>query len=109
MAVRESDVESYLKQQVEAHGGMYEKFKSPQKRHVPDDLCTWPGGFMDLVECKRPKKKPIPGQVRDHKRRAKLGVWVWVTDTFERVDRYISYCKHRAENPDLFRPQSPPF
>lgn len=86
--MRESSIEKYLREQVEKNGGMCEKFVSPGKRNVPDRLVTWPYE-MNLVETKATGKKPRPGQVRDHARRAKLGVIVHVLDTKAKVDRYV--------------------
>jgi len=45
---------------------------------------------MELVETKAPGKKPRADQVRDHERRAKLGIVVRVIDTKAKVDNYIA-------------------
>lgn len=93
-------VEGYLRRQVKKAGGLCEKFVSPGKKNVPDDLVTWgPGsvrygdqvtnGFMDLIETKATGKKPRRGQLRDHKRRRELGIRVFVLDTKQKVDDYI--------------------
>jgi len=96
--IRESDVEAYLVKRVEAHGGMAEKFSSPQKRSVPDRLVSFPGvtqgwrvypPILVFVECKAPGKKPDAKQARDHERRRKMGFRVYVTDTFESVDQFM--------------------
>lgn len=87
--MRESNVEAYLKEQVEARGGLCEKHVSPGLVGVPDRLITWPYGRMELVETKAPGKKPRPSQVRDHARRAKRCVSVPVLDTMEKVDAYV--------------------
>lgn len=52
--MRESKIEAYLKQQVEAAGGMCLKFVSPGTAGVPDRLVLMPGGKMGFVELKRP-------------------------------------------------------
>lgn len=91
-AVRETKVETYLDEQVVAHGGLCEKHVSPGLAGVPDRLVTWHRGVMHLVETKAPDKKPNPLQARDHRRRAKHDVFVYVLDTFLKVDQYISIC-----------------
>jgi len=89
MGKRETPIENYLREQVAAHGGMVEKHTSPGRRKVPDDLVTWPLGLMDLVECKAPDVGADDGQIRDHKRRAALGVPVYLLDTKAKIDVYI--------------------
>lgn len=92
--IRESNVEAYLVERVEALGGTAEKFKSPQKAHVPDRLVCWPKGDLGparacFVECKRPGEKPTPAQKRDHDRRRAMGFSVYVSDSYEAVDLFI--------------------
>lgn len=83
-------VEAYFKREVKEAGGMTEKHVSPGKKLVPDQLVTWPGGRMHLVELKAPRTKGrIGDQERDHKRRAKLGVHVFVLHTTQLVDIYV--------------------
>jgi hypothetical protein len=90
--VRETKVETYLCEQVEERGGLCEKHVSPGLVGVPDRLITWPCGVMHLAETKAPGKKPRPKQARDHARRAKRCVTVYVLDTKEKVDEYIKQC-----------------
>ena len=87
--MKESAIETRLRKGVEAIGGLYEKFVSPGRRHVPDRLVTLPKGEMHMVECKRPGESPRLGQLRDHKRRARLGVTVHVVSTPEEVDALL--------------------
>lgn len=84
--MRESTVEKYLGRCVKARGGLCEKFTSPGRRNVPDRLVTLPGHAMFLVECKAPGEKPSPAQRRDHKRRQRLGIGVYVADSLRSVD-----------------------
>jgi hypothetical protein len=94
---RESDIESYLVDQVAAMGGVAEKFKSPQKAHVPDRIVSWPdsdrGEYrpaeVHFVELKAPGKKPTVMQARDHASRRAAGHQVFVIDTYDGVDSYI--------------------
>lgn len=87
--MRESKVETYLVEQVEARGGLCEKHVSPGLVGVPDQLITWQGGRMELAETKATDKKPRGNQLRDHQRRALRGVKVLVLDSHEKVDAYI--------------------
>lgn len=99
--MRESVVEKYLREQVEAAGGLWEKHVSPGLRGVPDDLVSWPkpgfAGVMDLVETKQPGKMAKPHQARDHKRRLrKCGIRVYLIDTMGKVDDYVWYRRRGA-------------
>lgn len=101
--MRESKVESYLHQQVEAAGGTTRKFKSPGRANVPDRIVVWPRHHptvynkrfsqpqaeFHFVECKAPGKRARPGQAREHVRLQKLGCVVLVIDTKEKVDSYV--------------------
>lgn len=87
--MRETKVETYLTEQVEERGGLCEKHVSPGLNGVPDRLITWPSGRMELVETKAPGEQPRGNQYRDHQRRAKRHVTVYVLDTVEKVDEYI--------------------
>jgi hypothetical protein len=94
-SIRESDVESYLVEEVKRCDGVAEKFSSPQRAFVPDRIVTWPSRAFNrttriqFVECKAPGKEPNAGQLRDHARRRAMGSEVFVVDTFEAVDKYI--------------------
>lgn len=88
--MRESKVEKYLREQVELRGGMCEKFVSPGKRGVPDRLITWPN-CMHLAETKATDGKVNPMQARDHRRRKKYGINVWVLASIGQVDVYLSH------------------
>lgn len=88
-----SGVEMYLKSSVEAAGGMCEKIIPTGGRGKPDRLVTWPLR-MDLVETKRPKGEggKLSGhQIRDHKRRKKYGIPVFVLYTKDAVDDYVMF------------------
>lgn len=87
--MRESCIERYLKREVRRAGGVAEKFKSPGKKNVPDQIVTWLAPMLDFVELKAPGEKPNAGQLRDHARRRKRGYFVIVIDSKEMVDVYI--------------------
>lgn len=86
--MKESVIESYLRQEVERRGGICEKHVSPGRRSVPDRLVTWMG-VMDLVETKAPGKTARADQQRDHDARWALRINVWLLDTTAKVDAYI--------------------
>jgi hypothetical protein len=50
-------IETYFKRRVKEAGGMTEKHVSPGRKGVPDQLVTWQGGVMHLVELKAPRTK----------------------------------------------------
>lgn len=90
--MRETDIEGYLREQVELNGGMCEKHVSPGRRGVPDRICSWRFGFKDWVETKRPTKGAEPHQKRDHKRRNELGSSVFIINSKDLVHDYIAFC-----------------
>lgn len=95
--MRESKIEKYFKRAVVAAGGVSEKFKSPGKRNVPDQLVSWPENPMfyktyahcDFVELKATDVPPSKAQIRDHNRRRRHGFRVLVLDNFKGIDNYI--------------------
>jgi hypothetical protein len=98
--LRESDVEARLVKRVAERGGVAEKFKSPNRNHVPDRLVQWPRcdnrchcsdceAGVCFVECKRPNEGPTVMQARDHEARRAMGFRVYVVDTYEAVDQFL--------------------
>jgi hypothetical protein len=88
----EVDVERYFVEQVEAHGGLCEKFVSPGRKGVPDRIVTWKAyGFprIHFVELKTIGGKLESWQYRDHERRRALNCHVFVLWTKKQVDDYI--------------------
>lgn len=89
--MQESEVEKYLVEQVEMHGGMCEKFNPPPKGR-PDRIVTWPAyGFarIHFVELKTIGGKLESWQERDHARRRDLKCHVFVIWTKAQVDDYV--------------------
>ena len=77
----EKDIEGPVKRYAKSRYGMLaEKFISPSKRSVPDDLFTTRHGFMFFIEFKAPGKLPTPKQKEDHARRRAFGIRVYVVD-----------------------------
>lgn len=87
--MRESAVEAQLVKRVKERGGIPYKFKSPQRRSVPDRIAAMPDGITIWVELKAPGEQPRDDQVREHQRLSDLGHVVLVLDTKERVDYYF--------------------
>ncbi len=100
--MKEITVEEYLVEQVEARGGFCPKTVWLGRKGCPDREVVWPWGDIDKVETKRPKGgRYEPGQERAHKEYAKRGVPVYLLNTKETVDQYISARaakSHRHDN-----------
>lgn len=89
--MRESEIERYLKKQVEANGGKCWKWVSPGRRGVPDRIVIMPGGVVAFVELKAPGKTERPDQVRVQKILRDLGCLVYSSvDSKEAVDMIIN-------------------
>lgn len=96
--MRESKIERYLRREVKKLGGVMEKFVSPAKRFVPDDIVSW-GMYahaldnawppVEFIECKAPDGKLSAGQKRDHDRRRGMGFQVWVIWNMEQAEVYL--------------------
>jgi len=96
--MRESQVEAYLVERVEATGGFIRKLVYVGRRSCPDRLVGWPRNPERkytqparhvLVETKRPKGKARADQEREHERLRAIGFRVEVLDTIEKVDAFI--------------------
>lgn len=72
-----------------------EKFTSPARRSVPDDIFSMEGGNVFFIEFKAPGKTPTPSQSADHDKRRDLGFMVFVVDDIEQgkkvVDKMYTY------------------
>lgn len=88
--VYESDVEARLVKRVADCGGVAEKFTSPNRRSVPDRLVSWRGGYVCFVECKALGKEPTSAQLRDHERRRAMGFRVYMVDSYEAVEQFLT-------------------
>lgn len=87
--MRESDVEKYLHDRIEALGGIYRRVTWMGRNDAPDDYISVPGIFQGFVECKRPGKKPTPAQAREHIRLRCAGTAVLEINCHEDVDLYF--------------------
>lgn len=94
--MRERTVEQYLCQQVASVLlGFAYKFRSPGRNNVPDRIVVLPGGRIFFVEVKAPKKKPNPGQRREHMRLYRMGCNMLVLDTIKKVDNFIEMRRNK--------------
>lgn len=87
--MKESTVESHFVKRVRERGGIPYKFRSPQRRSVPDRIAVMPDGITLWCEIKAPDKEPRDDQLREHQRLRDRGHVVLVLDTKERVDFYF--------------------
>lgn len=87
--MRESVIESYLRDRVKAAGGWAPKWTSPGSNGVPDRIVFLPGGRAVYVELKAPGKKPTKLQEYQQERLRALGQDVRVIDSREAVDALI--------------------
>ena len=86
--LREKDNEAHLIKVAKRHGGVAEKFTSPNRRSVPDRICTIPCWEppIQFVEVKAEGEVATDAQQRDHDRRRAMGSVVHVVDTKQLVD-----------------------
>lgn len=87
--MRERDIETYLREQVKAAGGIAYKWTSPGNAGVPDRIVILPKGRIHFVELKAPGQKPTPLQQVQHRKLTALGCTVWVIDSKEGVDAFL--------------------
>jgi hypothetical protein len=89
--MRESKVESYLREQVAATGGIERKAQWIGRRGCPDRWCGWPRTKRSgWVETKKPLTPHAEGhQQREHDKLRACGERVDVLATIEQVDAYI--------------------
>ena len=78
----EKDIEGNNRNYAKKLGVTFEKFTSPSKRSVPDDILTFKHGLVVFIEYKAPGKKPTPKQWIDHTRRRAMNCLVYVVDDF---------------------------
>lgn len=88
--MNERDIERYLVKRVKANGGEIRKVKWIGRKNAPDRLVMLPFdygcGQSFFVEVKRPGEEPTAAQAREHERMNACGLYVYVVDSFDRVD-----------------------
>lgn len=88
-AMRERDIEAYLRDRVKEVGGWAPKWTSPGNSGVPDRIVFMPGGHIVFVELKATGEKPRALQLAQHKRIKSYSQDVRVIDSKEQVDGLI--------------------
>jgi len=95
----EKDVEGNNRTYAKKKGVMFEKFTSPAKRSVPDDILTFPNGLIAFIEYKAPGKRATPKQWLDHQKRRAMGCLVYVVDDPDVGRRVIDTLLELDEQP----------
>ena len=83
--MRESTIESRLREEAKKRGGMAIKFVSPGLNGVPDRLVLMPYGRVAFVELKAPGKTPRASQLKRKRQLERLGFRVYVVDGVEQI------------------------
>lgn len=95
--VKESVIESYLREKVKTLGGVAYKFVSPGRRGVPDRICCFPGGTVVFVEVKSPTGTTTPIQDVEIKTLKQLGFDAVIIDSRPRVDALLRWVVEREK------------
>jgi len=83
--MRESTIESRLREEAKKRGGMAIKFVSPGLNGVPDRLVLMPYGRVAFVELKAPGKTPRASQLKRKRQLERLGFRVYVVDGVDQI------------------------
>jgi len=86
---KEGKVETYFKEQVEAHGGVTRKAKWLCRRGCPDQFWAFSASRYGYAEIKAPGLPLAAHQAREIKKLRAAGVVVYVIDSFAAVDAFI--------------------
>lgn len=90
MTRRETKIEEYLTERVEAVRGACEKHTNPGHRGDPDRLLSFPSRYQCMVETKwADDADPEPHQVRRHEWWRKRGMDVFVLRSKDAVDAFM--------------------
>ena len=95
--MNEKGIESRLRKDVKAAGGLALKFVSPGYAGVPDRVVLMPGGMMCFAELKAPGKVMRPLQMRRKKQLESLGFKVFCIDSMEQIKDLINEMGGDAE------------
>jgi len=91
--MREFVIENYLVKHVRKMGGECIKMNPHNERGLPDRGCFFPKGFVVMVECKAPGKKPRKNQVYWLTRFKCLSLNAIYIDSRPRVDAFINWVR----------------
>ena len=95
--IKESAIEQYLAERVEAIGGLCIKTTSPGLRGFFDRVVVV-GGRVVFVETKRPRGGRVsPQQKALHIRFAAVGAWVELVRSHRAVDALVDLLSRRQE------------
>ncbi|MEB2279683.1 VRR-NUC domain-containing protein [Lysinibacillus xylanilyticus] len=87
--MRESQIEKYLKSEIEKLGGLCYKFVSPGNKGVPDRLIILPNGQVIFAELKNEAGRLSPIQERTIKTLKDLKCRVFCLNSKPAVDKLI--------------------
>lgn len=92
--VSEKAIERYLTDSVKMLGGICLKYSNAGMVGFPDRLCLLPGGVTIWVELKSKGESPKAIQQVRFSQMAKIGHWVYICDSKEKVDEVLDeYCR----------------
>ena len=97
MSVLEKEIEQYLTKRVKAIGGLCMKWVSPGNRGVPDRIVMYQGGVW-FVEMKRTGEQARALQRVMHEKLKGVGMKVFVIDSKDGVDDFISTINPHSDN-----------
>lgn len=95
--MRESQIEKYLKKEVDKLGFLIRKAQWLGVNGCPDRLIMSPK-LTIWVELKAPDKKPRPRQEREHADMRKNGQLIEVIDSLQKVDSLVNQIKEANGN-----------
>ena len=88
--MRESQIENYLKREVEKLGGLCLKFVSPGNKGVPDRIIILPNGQVIFAELKNETGRLSPLQVKMQETLNKFNCRSFVLTSKPSVDKLMS-------------------
>lgn len=91
--MQERDIEKYLKRKMEEAGGVARKFKTENRRGVPDRICIMAPEVIFFVECKAPRGKLSSLQEMEIELLHMLGCRVEIVRSRKDVDFLINKMK----------------
>lgn len=94
----EKRIEAKFREKIKSLGGRALKFISPGNAGVPDRLVILPGNKIGFAELKRPGGKTTKLQDRQIAFIKKLGCFVMVVDSEEKINEFIERLKGNETN-----------